>query len=90
MKRLDQESSKQSRTLSEKNEKQPVIEKKTVTHRPTIQSNDISSSLNDISVTSQNDDEEEDETELITKNSNVISKKYSPPNKFFVPFSIIM
>lgn len=87
MKRIDQESSKQSRSANNNNEKQTVIQTKTVIHRQSIQSNDLSSSINDLSVNSQQDEEEE----LTQKHSNIVLKhpKYSTRNTFFVPFCII-
>ncbi len=63
MKRIDQESSKQSRAFNATNEKDKVIQSHQVIKRRSTrlqQSNELTSSINDLSINSQEEEEEEE------------------------------
>jgi len=90
MKRMDQESSKQSRTLKTKNEKEKVIQPHSVSNRrPSrqLQSGDLSSSVNDLSTTSQ--PEEEFRQDQDNSDVTVPDQIFSSRNTFLIPFCII-
>jgi len=64
VKRIDQESSKQSRAFNATNEKDKVIQSHQVIKRRSTrlqQSNELTSSINDLSINSQEEEEEEEE-----------------------------